>query len=294
MRSLLFVPADAPRKLEKALGSGADALILDLEDSVAASGKETARRHAAAFLAGLGDRAGAPLLYLRVNGLATGLADDDLAAVMPGRPDGIVLPKAVLGQDVDALAARLAVHEAEIGIADGATRILPIVTETARAVLALFGASRGSDRLSGLAWGAEDLSADLGAETNRDGSGAWTGPYRLARDLTLLAAAAVEVDAIDTVQAAYRDLDGLDRACREARRDGFSAKMAIHPAQVPVINAAFSPTQAELAEARAVVAAFAAAPGAGAIGLAGEMLDRPHLRRAERLLARRERAAGRP
>lgn len=294
MRSLLFVPADAPRKLEKALGSGADALILDLEDSVAASGKETARRHAAAFLAGLGDRAGAPLLYLRVNGLATGLADDDLAAVMPGQPDGIVLPKAVLGQDVDALAARLAVHEAEIGIADGATRILPIVTETARAVLALFGASRGSARLSGLAWGAEDLSADLGAETNRDGSGAWTGPYRLARDLTLLAAAAVEVDAIDTVQAAYRDLDSLDRACREARRDGFSAKMAIHPAQVPVINAAFSPTQAELAEARAVVAAFAAAPGAGAIGLAGEMLDRPHLRRAERLLARRERAAGRP
>ncbi|GEP05826.1 HpcH/HpaI aldolase/citrate lyase family protein [Methylobacterium oxalidis] len=294
MRSLLFVPADAPRKLEKALGSGADALILDLEDSVAASGKETARRHAAAFLTGLGDRGGTPLLYLRVNGLATGLADDDLAAVMPGRPDGIVLPKAMLGRDVDALAARLAVHEAEVGIADGATRILPIVTETARAVLALFGATRGSARLSGLAWGAEDLSADLGAETNRDGSGAWTGPYRLARDLTLLAAAAVAVDAIDTVHVAYRDLDSLDRACREARRDGFSAKMAIHPAQVPVINAAFSPTQAELAEARAVVAAFAAAPGAGAIGLAGEMLDRPHLRRAERLLARRARAPGRP
>ena len=289
MRSLLFVPGDAPHKLDKALDCGADALIIDLEDSVALSEKPAARRHAAAFLTLIRDRAERPLLYVRVNPLGSGLSDDDLAAVMPARPDGVVLPKAVIGTDVHALDARLAVHEAAIGIAAGATRILPIATETARAVLTLLSLSEGNPRLSGITWGAEDLSADLGAEANRDRSGAWTSPYRLARDLTLLAAAAAQVDAIDTVHAAYRDLDGLDRECREARRDGFVAKMAIHPAQIPVINAAFSPSDAALAEARAVVAAFAASPTAGVIGQAGEMLDHPHLRRAQRLLARLDR-----
>jgi citrate lyase subunit beta/citryl-CoA lyase len=291
MRSLLFVPGDAPHKLAKALDSGADALIVDLEDSVAASGKPAARRHAAAFLEKVGSTAVRPLLFVRVNALGTGLADDDLAAVMPARPHGIVLPKAVMSADIRALDAQLHRLEAACGIAAGTTRVLPIATETARAVLALTSLSGGHPRLCGITWGAEDLSADLGAETNRDETGDWTGPYRLARDLTLLAAAAAETDAIDTVHLAYRDLAALERECRAARGDGFVAKLAIHPAQVSIINAAFSPSEAALAEARAVVAAFTGAPGAGVIGQAGAMLDLPHLRRAERLLARFDREA---
>lgn len=285
MRSLLFVPGDSPRKLDKALDSGADALILDLEDSVAPSEKPAARAAAAAFLARTRGAAARPRLYVRINALDTGLADDDLAAVMPAGPDGIMLPKAVGGADVAALGARLAVHEAQADLPDGATRILPIATETAQAVFALGTMAGASPRLVGLTWGAEDLSADLGAETNRDEAG-WTAPFRLARNLALLAAAAAEVDPIDTINAAFRDLDGLARECREARRDGFTGKMAIHPAQVPVINAAFTPSQAEIARARAVAAAFAQAPGTGVVGVEGQMLDRPHLRRAERLLAR--------
>ena len=286
MRSLLFVPGDSSHKLDKALACGADALIVDLEDSVAPSEKPAARRNAAAFLKRAGDRTTRPRLYVRINALGTGQADDDLTAVMPARPDGIVLPKAVVCADVRTLDAQLSLHEAALGIAAGTTRILPIATETARAVLALLSLSDGHARLCGITWGAEDLSADLGAETNRDGSGAWTSPYRLARDLTILAAAAARVDAIDTVHLAYRDLAALDRECGEARRDGFVAKLAIHPAQVPVINAAFSPSPAALAEARSVVAAFAQSPGTGVIGRAGAMLDHPHLRRAERLLER--------
>jgi citrate lyase subunit beta/citryl-CoA lyase len=286
MRALLFVPGDAPHKLEKALNSGADALIVDLEDSVAASGKPAARRHAAAFLEKVGRTAEGPLLFVRVNALGTALTDDDLAAVMPARPHGIVLPKAVMDVDIRDLDARLLRLEAASGIATGTTRVLPIATETARAVLALASLSGGHPRLCGITWGAEDLSADLGAESNRDGTGAWTGPYRLARDLTLLAAAAAETEAIDTVHLAYRDHAALEQECREARRDGFVGKLAIHPAQVPIINACFSPSEAALAEARAVVAAFAGSPGAGVIGQAGAMLDHPHLRRAERLLER--------
>ncbi|MFE1600789.1 HpcH/HpaI aldolase/citrate lyase family protein [Methylobacterium sp. ID0610] len=286
MRSLLFVPGDSPRKLDKALDSGADALILDLEDSVAMDAKAAARAASADFLARSRGRPGCPRLFVRINALDTGLADDDLAAVMPGGPDGIVLPKAHGGPDVAGLGARLAVQEARAGLADGATRILPIATETARAVFALGTLAGSSPRLAGVTWGAEDLSADLGAETNRDAAGDWSGPFRLARNLALLAAAAAEVDAIDTINAAFRDLDGLARECHAARRDGFVGKMAIHPAQVPVINAAFTPSAAEIARARAVVAAFAAAPGTGVVGVEGQMLDRPHLRRAERLLAR--------
>ncbi|RVU15655.1 HpcH/HpaI aldolase/citrate lyase family protein [Methylobacterium oryzihabitans] len=286
MRSLLFAPGDTPRKLDKALDSGADALILDLEDSVAPTAKAEARATTAAFLKRVRGEAGRPRLYVRVNAFDTGLTDDDLAAVMPEAPDGIVLPKAAGGPDVGRLSVALAVHEAEIGLPDGVTRILPIVTETARAVFALDSLPGSSPRLAGLTWGAEDLSADIGAETNRDGSGAWTGPFRLARDLMLLAATAAQVDAVDTVYAGFRDLDGLARECREARRDGFVAKMAIHPAQVAVINAAFTPSDEDLARARAVVAAFAANPGTGVVGIDGQMLDRPHLLRAERLLAR--------
>jgi citrate lyase subunit beta/citryl-CoA lyase len=285
MRSLLFVPGDSARKLEKAYDSGADALLIDLEDSVAAGAKKQARESAAAFLRERAGREG-PLLLVRVNALDSKLCDADLDAVMPAGPAGIMLPKAAGGMDVQHLAAKLAVREAECGLPDGGTFIVPIATETA---LSLFhmGSYRGaSHRLAALTWGAEDLSADIGAETNTMSDGQFLDPYRLARTLTLLAASAAEVAAIDTIHGAFRDEAGLRQSCENARRDGFTGKMAIHPGQVPVINAVFTPSPEAVSHARSVVAAFAENMGAGVIGLDGEMLDRPHLRRAERVLAR--------
>ncbi|QFU16845.1 HpcH/HpaI aldolase/citrate lyase family protein [Microvirga thermotolerans] len=286
MRSLLFVPGDSRRKLDKALASGADALLIDLEDSVALEAKAEARAVTADFLAEAKGAPARPRLYVRVNGLSTGLIDDDLDGVMRAGPDGIVLPKAVGGADAAHLGAKLAVREAEFGLDDGSTRILAIATENALGVFALGTFAGASHRLAGLAWGGEDLSADIGAEANRDAGGNYTEPYRLARSLTLLGAAAAGVDAIDAVYTNFRDMEGLAAECREARRDGFVAKMAIHPAQVPVINEAFTPSADAIAKAEAVVAAFRANPGAGVVGVGGEMLDRPHLVRAERLLAR--------
>jgi citrate lyase subunit beta/citryl-CoA lyase len=205
---------------------------------------------------------------------------------MPAGPDGIMLPKATGGMDVQHLAAKLAVREAESGLPDGGTFILPIATETAASLFHM-GSYRGaSHRLAALTWGAEDLSADLGAETNVGPDGRYTEPYRLARTLTLFAAAAAEVSAIDSIHGNFRDAAGLRAACEEARRDGFSGKMAIHPAQVAVINEVFTPPAEAVERARGIVAAFAANPGAGVVALDGEMLDRPHLRRAERVLAR--------
>jgi len=286
MRSLLFVPGDSARKLEKALQAGADALILDLEDSVALSEKAAARRTTAAFLSEARRAADRPRLYVRVNALSTGLTDADLDGVMPSAPDGIMLPKAVGGKDAAHLGAKLAVREAECGLEDGGTRIIAIATETVSSLFVLGSFEGASRRLSGLAWGAEDLSADIGAEANRDAEGLFTEPFRLARNLMLFAAAAAEVDAIDTVFTNFRDHEGLARECREARRDGFGAKLAIHPAQVPVINEAFTPSAEALAQARAIVEAFAQNPGAGVVGLDGEMIDQPHLKRSERLLRR--------
>lgn len=286
MRSLLFVPGDSPKKLEKGLNSGADVLLVDLEDSVALDAKEEARRVTAAFLSEQSRSAERPRLFVRVNGLTTGLIDADLDGVMRSAPDGIVLPKAIGGADVAHLGAKLAVREAEFGLDDGATRILAIATENAAGVFALGTFAGASHRLMGLTWGGEDLSADLGAETNRREDGAYTDPYRLARSLTLLGAAAASVDAIDSVFTNFRDQAGLESECRAARRDGFVAKMAIHPAQVPVINEAFTPSAEAIGRARAVIEAFRANPGAGVVGVEGEMLDRPHLIRAERLLRR--------
>jgi citrate lyase subunit beta / citryl-CoA lyase len=286
MRSLLFVPGDNAAKLAKALACGADALIIDLEDSVAASAKDGARATTLAFLRAHVAAPSRPLLYVRVNGLTTGMIDADLDAVMPGAPDGLLLPKAEGGQDVTRLSAKLAVREAENDLGDGITRLIAIATETARGVFALGTYGGSTQRLDGLAWGAEDLSADLGAETNRQADGRYAEPYRLARALTVMGASVAQVAAIDAVFTNFRDLDGLAAECEAARRDGFTAKMAIHPAQVPVINAAFTPSEEALARARAIVAAFAANPGAGVIGLDGEMLDMPHLRRAERTLGR--------
>jgi citrate lyase subunit beta/citryl-CoA lyase len=286
LRSLLFVPGDSPKKLEKAMGVGADALIADLEDSVALPEKAAARRLTADFLREARTAASRPRLFVRVNGLTTGLTDADLEGVMAAAPDGIVLPKAVGGVDVSHLGAKLAVHEAEFGLDDGATRILAIATETARGIFALGTFVDASPRLMGLTWGGEDLSADVGAERNRLQEGTYTDPYRLARSLTLFGATAAGVDPIDAVYVNFRDEAGLLEECRAARRDGFTAKMAIHPAQVAAVNETFTPSAASLEEARAIVEAFARNPGAGVIGVNGAMLDRPHLTRAERMLAR--------
>jgi citrate lyase subunit beta/citryl-CoA lyase len=290
VRSLLFVPGDSAEKLQKAFRSGADALILDLEDSVASDAKDAARRTALAFLQeyrGLSER---PLFYVRVNALSTPLSEGDLDVVMVGAPDGIVLPKAEGGADIALLDARLCVREALHGIPDRATRILAIATESGAAVFQLSTYRGASPRLVGLAWGAEDLSAETGALRSR-ADGAWTEPFRAVRSLTLFAAAAADVAAIDTVHTDFHDLDGLRRECTEALRDGFSGKLAIHPDQVPVINSTFTPSVEAIVRAEAIVAAFAAAGNAGVIAIEGKMLDRPHLKAAERLLARAGRRA---
>ncbi len=285
MRSLLFVPGDSERKLEKGLGSGADVLIVDLEDSVAPVRKAAARAMAGEFLASRADQPG-PLLYVRVNDFSTGLTDDDLAAVVKAAPVGIMLPKAAGGADVERLSAKLRVHEAEAGLDDGAIRILPIITETAAGLLATGSYTTALPRLAGVTWGAEDLSADVGARAARDAAGLYTDVFRLARAVTVLAAAKAQTAAIDTVFVDFRDTDALRRECLDAERDGFTGKMAIHPAQVPVINEAFTPSAEALAEARAIIEAFAAAGDVGVVGIDGKMYDRPHLRRAQRLLGR--------
>ena len=286
MRSALFVPGDDEKKLAKALSSGADALIVDLEDSVAFSAKERARRIAGEFLRAAASQTPRPHLFVRVNPLESGLTDADLDAVMPAAPAGVFLPKSLGGASVQQIGVKLAVREAALGFDDGATRIIAIATESARALFGLESYCGCSARLEGLAWGGEDLSADLGAESNRLPDGAYAGPYGLARNLTLVGAIAAGVAPIDTVFTNFRDLEGLRAEAVAARRDGFWGKMAIHPAQVPIINEVFTPTPEALARARAILAAFDAAPGAGVVALDGEMLDRPHQLRAERLIAR--------
>jgi citrate lyase subunit beta / citryl-CoA lyase len=286
MRSLLFVPGDSPRKLAKGLESGADALILDLEDSVAGDRKEEARATALAFLKDAGKADERPRLLVRVNSLDTGLTDADLDAIVGGRPDAILLPKAEGGSSVIHLDAKLAAREALAGLPDGSIAIMAIATETAAALFAAGTYAGASPRLSALTWGAEDLSADIGAETNRDKDGNFTGPFRLARSLCVAAAAAAKVAALDTVFVDFRNAEGLRREAEEARRDGFVGKLAIHPGQVATINEVFTPAPAEIAKAEAVIAAFAASPGVGVVGIDGVMYDRPHLERAKRLLAR--------
>jgi citrate lyase subunit beta/citryl-CoA lyase len=284
MRSFLFTPADSAKKLGRAMTSGADAVIVDLEDSISPEGKAAARASAADFLRDAVKQAARPYLLVRINGLTTGLTDADLDAVIPQKPDAIMLPKAEGGAAIIHADAKLNVREAIAGLPESHTRIVAIATETA-ASLFLAGTYRAaSARLTGLTWGAEDLSAELGAEANRDAQGRFLDPYRLARSLCLAAAAHAEVQAIDTVFVDFRNGEGFRRECEEARRDGFTGKMAIHPAQVPIINEVFTPTPEAVAHARAVVDAFAASPGAGVVGINGVMYDRPHLARAKRLL----------
>src|SRR5262244_1682382 len=286
MRSFLFVPADGGKKLDKAMASGADAVIVDLEDSIAPEQKTRARSLAAAFVKDAVAQATRPRVLVRVNGLATGLIDDDLAAVVAARPDAIMLPKAEGGAAVVHADAKLAAREAVAGLPDGHVKILALATETAQSLF-LAGTYRGaSARLNGLTWGAEDLSAELGAEANRDPDGRFLDPYRLARALCLAGAAAAEIPAIDTVYVDFRNEAGLRRECEEARRDGFIGKLAIHPAQVAVINDVFTPKPDAIVRAQAIIDAFAAAPGAGTVKIGGVMYDRPHLVRARQVVAR--------
>jgi citrate lyase subunit beta / citryl-CoA lyase len=292
MRSLLFVPADSAKKLDKAMTSGADALIIDLEDSIALDGKARARESAAAFLKETVAAAQRPYLLVRVNSLQTGLTDADLDAVVPARPDAIMLPKAEGGASVVHADAKLAVREAIAGLPDGHVKMIVLATETAAAMFRAGSYAGASARLIALTWGAEDLSAELGAERNRDAEGRFLDPYRLARVLCLAGAAAAEVPALDTVYVDFRDSEGLRRECEEARRDGFAGKIAIHPAQVPIINELFTPTPEALAHAQAIVDAFAENPGAGVVAIGGVMVDRPHLAQAKRVLARASPAAG--
>ncbi len=286
IRSLLFVPADSAKKLEKAMTSGADALIVDLEDSIAPHNKAHARQSAAAFLKEVVAHTPRPRLLVRVNSLQTGLTDADLDAVAAAAPDAIMLPKAEGGASVAHADAKLAVREAQNGLPDGLIKIVAIATETA-ASLFLAGTYAGaSKRLNALTWGAEDLSAELGAEANRKANGHFLDPYRLARVLCLAGAAAARVPAFDTVYIDFHDVEGFRRECAEGRRDGFSAKMAIHPTQIPIINEVFKPTPEAIAHAQAIVDAFAANPQAGTIGIGGVMADQPHLSRAKRVLQR--------
>ena len=231
------------------------------------------------------------MIYVRVNDLSTGLTDDDLAAIVPARPDGIMLPKSNGGADVQHLSIKLRVAEIENGLSDGSVKIIPIITETGIAALSTASYPNCSPRLAGLTWGAEDLSAAIGARATRDEHGRYTDVFRYARAVTLLAASACDVPAIDTVFVDFRDLDGLRAECLEAERDGFTAKLAIHPAQVPVINEVFTPSAEAVAHANAVIERLRCAGNPGVVGIDGQMYDIPHLKRAERLLARAK-AAG--
>jgi citrate lyase subunit beta/citryl-CoA lyase len=288
IRSFLFVPGDSGKKLLKAAESGTDALIVDLEDSVAPREKPRARSIARDFLS----EHPQPELWVRINPLDTEDALADLRSLMPLAPAGIVLPKPHGARDTVQLGKLLDVLEQESDLPAGSTRVLPIATERPAALFHMHEYVGATPRLFGLTWGAEDLSAAVGASRIRDDGGNWLGPYLLARSLCLVAAAAAGVRAIDTVFTDYRDEEGL-RACAEnARRDGFSGMLAIHPAQVAIINEAFLPSSAEVERAQRIVDLFAENPDAGTIGLDGKMLDRPHLTQARDILELAKRQAG--
>ena len=292
MRSLLFVPGDSDRKIAKAMSSGADALILDLEDSVSLDRKEEARAMTRDFIASAKGQEKRPRLYVRINALTTDLWSADLEGVMSAGPDGIILPKPRSGEDVHRLSLALDHAEERAGLKQGSTRIVAIATEVPICVLNMASFVGSSGRLEGLTWGAEDLSAEVGSTATREPNGSLTSPYRLARDLCLFTAVSAGVQPIDTVFIDFKDQDGLRAECAAAARDGFTGKLAIHPDQVPIINAAFTPSQREIDRARDIVAMFKASPEAGVISLNGQMYDRPHLTRAERVLARAGLASG--
>jgi citrate lyase subunit beta/citryl-CoA lyase len=283
LRSFLFVPGDSERKLAKGLAGNADALVLDLEDAVSVERIDTARAMVREFLQAHRDRS-RQQLWVRVNPIQTDLALGDLAAIMPGAPDGIMLPKSDSAAETITLGNYLSALEARDGLVAGSTRILPVATETPRAMFALGSYAGASRRLVGLTWGAEDLSTAVGASTNRLPDGEYEFTYKLARSLCLLGAKGAGIAAIDTIWGNFRDPAGLKNDSEAARRAGFTGKIAIHPDQVDIINAAFTPDEKELEFARRVVEGFAAASGAGTIQIDGKMLDKPHLTQAQQLL----------
>ena len=283
LRSLLFVPADSERKFAKATGVGADALILDLEDSVAPGRKASARGAVRELLEG--GRAKNWSFLVRINPFGTGLTLEDLAAVVRPGLDGILIPKVNGIEDVDLVSHYVDVLEVATGVAPGHVKLLVVATETPAAMTGFNGYTRRNQRLVAMTWGAEDLSAALGALTNKEADGSWTFPYQVARAQCLFAAGAAGAAALDTLYADFRDHQGLAQSCRIARRDGFVGRIAIHPDQVATINSCFTPSDADLAHARRVVAAFAAAPDVGTVGIDGKMYDIPHLVAARRTLA---------
>jgi len=276
LRSLLFVPGDRPERMEKATGYGADALILDLEDSVAAANKPAARQTIAAFLA---TTPRILPLFVRINPLDSGFADADLEAVIEAGPDGIMLPKTEGAASLTELDQRLT------RLGNTATQILALTAETPASVFQLGSIAGATPRLCAVTWGAEDLPAAIGAATARNPDGSYTAPYELTRSLVLFAAHAAGVPALETVFPAIKNLEALAAYAARGRRDGFTGMLAIHPTQIPIINTAFTPTEAELAHAQAVVDAFTANPTAGVLQLDGKMIDYPHLKQAKRILA---------
>lgn len=282
MRSWLFAPGDSEKKMAKAHASEADMVIFDLEDAVASENKMQARAMVREFLER--EETQREKVFVRVNPMGGPWTLDDLAAVMPGRPGGIMLPKVGSRKDVEVLDNFLSALEAANGIEPGSTPVLILVTETAGSMFHC-GDFAGAPRLIGMTWGAEDLADSIGASGNTDDRGNYGFTYELARSLCLLGASAAGVPAIDTIHSDFRDLDALERRARRVRREGFRGMLAIHPAQVEIINTAFTPGEEEIAEARQIVALFEANPGVGAIGYKGGMVDRPHLSRARQLLA---------
>ena len=283
LRSLLFVPADSKRKLEKAKSSPADALILDLEDAVAADRRPHARGLMQEYVGGAKSRAS---LWVRINPVGSADYRDDLESIVAARPAGIVVPKPDSPDTLRELDRDLSALEAKAGAPERGIRVIPVATETPLAVLSLNEYHNPPPRLTALTWGAEDLSAALGAVTNRGDDGGFAFTYRMVRSMCLVAAKAADVEAIDTLYADFRDSAGLERYARAAQREGFTGMLAIHPDQVETINAAFTPSAADVEHARRVVEAFAT--GAGVASLDGKMLDQPHLKQARHVLAMAE------
>lgn len=286
LRSLLFIPGDSEKKIGKVASCGADAVIFDLEDAVAPENKAAARALVTDYLKATPRGQRSLQYWVRVNPFDTGMTAEDLAAVMPGAPDGIMHPK-IAGPDcVRRLSHYLDALEAAYGLDQGSTKIIPVATETAVAPFRLGDfATAGLERLAGLTWGAEDLATAVGASTNKGADGNWAFPYQMVRAMTLLAAHAAGVEAIDTLHADFRDDAGLRAASQAARAEGFGGRLCIHPAQVEAVNQSFMPSTEEIAHARRVLDAFAANPGAGTVGLDGKMLDIPHKKQAETVLA---------
>ena len=280
-RSWLFAPGDSEKKMTKATEGPADIVLFDLEDAVAPENKATARTMVHDFITAHADQR--HRLWVRINPMDGPYTLADLAAVMPAAPGGIMLPKVYGRADVDRLDHYLSALEAANGIELGATKVIVLVTETAEAMFHT-GDYKGAPRVVALTWGAEDLADSIGASSNRNDDGSYSFTYELARSLCLLGAATAGVTAIETIQGDFRDLEGLRKRAEGVRRDGYRGMLAIHPAQVDVINAAFTPTEEEIAEAQAIVDLFAANPGVGTIGYKGGMLDRPYLSRAQQLL----------